>query len=105
MTGWRLAIRHTTTSRYAGEVFASFNEARLTPLRAAGQAVVESYVSVEPSAVLHTYRDYWGTTVHAFDVQRPHTELAVVGSSVVDSLRNQRNGRNIVGNGRRRGEP
>jgi transglutaminase-like putative cysteine protease len=84
-TGWRLAIRHTTTSRYAGEVFASFNEARLTPLRGSGQALIESHVWVEPSAVLHSYRDYWGTTVHAFDVQRPHTELDVVGSSIVES--------------------
>jgi transglutaminase-like putative cysteine protease len=85
MTGWRLAVRHTTTSRYAGEVFASYNEARLTPPPSDGQSMIESTVSVEPAAVLHTYRDYWGTIVHTFDVQRAHTELTVVGSSVVDS--------------------
>jgi transglutaminase-like putative cysteine protease len=85
VTGWRLAIRHTTTSRYAGEVFASYNEARLTPLRGDGQGMVEANVTVEPAAVLHTYRDYWGTTVHTFDVQRAHKELTVVGTSVVDS--------------------
>jgi transglutaminase-like putative cysteine protease len=85
VTGWRLAIRHTTTSRYAGEVFASYNEARITPLRVEGQATIDAGVFVEPSAVLHTYRDYWGTIVHTFDVQRSHTALIVVSSAVVDS--------------------
>ena len=36
--GWRLAIRHATTSRYEGEVFASYNEVRLTPAHTATQA-------------------------------------------------------------------
>jgi transglutaminase-like putative cysteine protease len=85
VTGWRLAVRHTTTSRYAGEVFASYNEARITPLRVDGQATIDASVSVEPGAVVHSYRDYWGTVVHTFDVQRSHTELTVVGSAVVDS--------------------
>jgi transglutaminase-like putative cysteine protease len=84
-TGWRLAVRHSTTSRYAGEVFASYNEVRLTPARTDRQVVVESRVDVAPAAAVHRYRDYWGTVVHTFDVHVPHTELTVVASAVVDT--------------------
>jgi transglutaminase-like putative cysteine protease len=83
--GWRLAVRHATTSRYAGEVFASYNEARLTPARTGNQVVIESHVEVTPAAVVNRYRDYWGTVVHTFGVHVPHTELTVVGSAVVDT--------------------
>ena len=83
--GWRLAIRHVTTSRYAGEVFASYNEARLTPAHTDTQFVLESRVDVKPAAAMHSYRDYWGTVVHSFDVHVPHTQLTVVGSAVVDT--------------------
>jgi transglutaminase-like putative cysteine protease len=83
--GWRLSIRHVTTSRYAGEVFASYNEARLTPLTTPHQVVLDSRVEVEPNAMVHRYWDYWGTLVHTFDVNVPHTELTVVSTAVVDT--------------------
>ena len=83
--GWRLAIRHATTSRYEGEVFASYNEVRLTPAHTATQTVIESRIEVTPAASLHRYRDYWGTLVHTFDVHVPHTELVVVGYAEVDT--------------------
>jgi transglutaminase-like putative cysteine protease len=85
MTSWRIAIRHTTTSQYAGEVSASYNEARLTPMRSPYQVLIESRVDVAPGASLRQYRDYFGTTVHSFDVHVPHTELHVIGSSVVST--------------------
>ena len=31
------------------------------------------------------YWDYWGTVVHAFDVQTPHEELSVAGRSMVET--------------------
>jgi transglutaminase-like putative cysteine protease len=82
---WRIATRHSSTYRYAGPVVASFNEARVTPCATDGQIVIESSVSVQPATSLFSYRDYFSTIVTAFDVPEPHTELVVVGSSVVET--------------------
>jgi transglutaminase-like putative cysteine protease len=81
--GWRLQVRHHTGFRYAKDVHTSYNEARLTPPDTETQLVIEHQVEVHPAAVLSRYRDYWGTWVHAFDLHRPHKELAVTGHSVV----------------------
>jgi transglutaminase-like putative cysteine protease len=83
VTGWRLQVLHHTGYRYAHDVHASYNEARLTPPDTETQLVVEHHVDVHPGAVLSRYRDYWGTWVHAFDLHRPHRELSVTGHSVV----------------------
>ncbi len=82
---WRLRIRHTTGYRYAGEVHSSYNEARVTPLSTDRQVAVETSVEVTPATRTYRYWDYWGTLVDAFDVHEPHTELSVVGTSVVET--------------------
>jgi transglutaminase-like putative cysteine protease len=85
MTGWRLRVRHHTGYRYASDVHASYNEARLTPPNTDTQAVIEALVEVRPGASLTKYRDYWGTWVHSFDINRAHRELSVYGYSVVET--------------------
>ena len=40
---------------------------------------------IEPAATVHAYRDYWGSTVTAFDTHGPHTELVVKATSVVEA--------------------
>jgi transglutaminase-like putative cysteine protease len=82
---WRVAIRHRTAYRYAGDVRSSYNEARVTPLTTHRQLVVEADVRVTPATPTFRYWDYWGTMVDAFDVHEPHTELAVTGTSVVET--------------------
>lgn len=82
---WRLKIRHTSGYRYAGNVSSSYNEARVTPLSTHRQMAIETSVSVTPRVPTHRYWDYWGTLVDAFDVHEPHTELSVVGESVVET--------------------
>ncbi len=82
---WRLRIRHETTYHYVNTVHASYNEARISPLDTAHQFTLEHRVEVDPAANLYRYRDYWGTRVHAFDLHGPHTTLAVVGSSLVET--------------------
>ena len=82
---WRLRIRHSTGYRYAGDVHSSYNEARVTPLSTDRQIALETAVQVTPSAPTFRYWDYWGTLVDAFDVHEPHTELSVVGTSVVET--------------------
>jgi transglutaminase-like putative cysteine protease len=85
VNSWRLLVRHSTTSRYAAEVFASYNEVRLTPMTDRGQVTVDERVEVVPAARLFRHVDYWGTIVHTFDVHGRHTELTVLGSSIVDT--------------------
>ena len=82
---WRMRVRHTTTYEYSRPVQASYNEARISPLDTPNQFTLEHRVEVHPAANLFRYRDYWGSRVHAFDLPQPHTELKVVGSSVVET--------------------
>jgi transglutaminase-like putative cysteine protease len=82
---WRVRVVHRTGYRYAKPVTQSYNEARLTPRTDPRQNVVVDRVETTPSSRAYRYADYWGTTVTAFDLHAPHTELMVVGSSVVET--------------------
>lgn len=81
---WRLSIEHVTTYAYMGDVFASYNEARLTPARDR-QLVLDHRVSVNPRVAVMRYIDYWGSEVCAFDVTEPHQRLVVTGRSLVET--------------------
>jgi transglutaminase-like putative cysteine protease len=80
----RLRIRHKTGFTYAGEVTASYNEARMLPASADGQLVLYSHLDVSPVSNTHSYVDYWGTRVSSFDILTPHRELALTATSVVE---------------------
>jgi transglutaminase-like putative cysteine protease len=82
---WRLQVVHRTRFAYSGPVRSSYNEARLTPENSSRQTTLRSRVEIEPVASAYAYRDYWGTTVTAFDLQVPHTELVVTGTSTVEA--------------------
>jgi transglutaminase-like putative cysteine protease len=82
---WRLQVVHRTTFSYSGPVRSSYNEARLTPENSARQTTLRSRVEIEPAATAYPYRDYWGTTVTAFDLHVPHAELVVTGTSIVEA--------------------
>lgn len=83
--GWRLRIRHVTGFTYAGTAQASYNEARLTPLTMAGQTTLFSHVESQPATASTRYWDYWGTQVTTFDLQRPHQQLKVIATSLVET--------------------
>jgi transglutaminase-like putative cysteine protease len=80
---WRLRVQHRTGYRYAGDVVASYNEARMTPLSGDRQTTLDARLDVTPMARLFRYTDYWGTPVTAFDVHQPHQELTVTATSIV----------------------
>jgi transglutaminase-like putative cysteine protease len=82
---WRIAVRHRTGYRYGQPVRASYNEARLTPPSIDGQRTLQAALTVTPAVRPLRYVDYWGTTVDAFDVHVPHTELVVVATSTVET--------------------
>ena len=83
--GWRLRIKHVTGFTYAGTAHASYNEARMTPLTVTGQTTLFSQVECNPGATTWRYRDYWGTQVTVFDLQRPHQQLKVTATSLVET--------------------
>lgn len=82
---WRLQVVHRSAFRYGGPVRSSYNEARMTPENSSRQTTLRSRVEIEPTATVHAYRDYWGSTVTAFDTHGPHTELVVQATSVVEA--------------------
>jgi transglutaminase-like putative cysteine protease len=83
--GWRLRIKHVTGFTYGGTAYASYNEARMTPLTVPGQNTLFSQVECTPGATTWRYRDYWGTAVTVFDLQRAHQQLKVTASSLVET--------------------
>jgi transglutaminase-like putative cysteine protease len=83
--GWRLRIKHVTGFTYNGTAHASYNEARMTPLTVPGQTTLFSQVECTPGATTWRYRDYWGSQVTVFDLQRPHQQLRVMASSLVET--------------------
>jgi transglutaminase-like putative cysteine protease len=82
---WRLQVVHRTRFHYTGPVRSSYNEARLTPESSNRQTTLRSRVEIEPAATAYAYRDYWGSTVTAFDLHSPHSELVVTGTSIVEA--------------------
>lgn len=79
----QLKIAHVTGYEYDGLVSASYNEARMTPQTDARQTVTHARVDVSPPPWTHSYRDYWGTIVTAFEVLAPHRDLTVTATSLV----------------------
>ena len=82
---WRMSIHHETAYTYAADVVASFNELRMTPTSGAGQLLVHHRTTVTPFVSLFTYRDYWGTTVEAFDLHTAHQVLNVTSDNIVET--------------------
>jgi transglutaminase-like putative cysteine protease len=80
----RLRIRHMTGFHYGGEVTASYNEARMLPSSSDGQLVLFSNLEILPMSSHHTYTDYWGTKVSAFEILTEHAELSLTATSLVE---------------------
>ena len=82
---WRLKVEHTTTYWYASPAHSSYNEVRLIPMSTARQTTMESSITTTPGSSPHRYKDYWGTTVVAFDIPGQHQELTVRSSAIVET--------------------
>ncbi|MNO17102.1 Protein-glutamine gamma-glutamyltransferase [compost metagenome] len=81
----KLEIVHTTKYTYEGPVTDSVNEIRLTPRTNYRQACYHNSITIEPNAALYTYEDYFGNRVHAFTVNREHSELVIKTRSTVET--------------------
>lgn len=80
----RLRVRHVTGFRYASDVAASYNEARMLPVSTDGQLVLHSLLEIHPASSQHEYSDYWGTRVSSFEALTEHRELSLTATSLVE---------------------
>ena len=88
MVSWEIGVRHQSGYVYEAPVSSSYNEARMTPMSTRSQQTRDMRLEVSPGIDgLLRYTDYWGTAVDAFDVHRPHSELLVTATSVVETGR------------------
>ncbi|MDR1767406.1 MAG: transglutaminase family protein [Propionibacteriaceae bacterium] len=94
--GRQIRIVHHTGYRYSGLVSASHNEARMTPRSNREQNVLATMVDISPTAWSHSYADYWGTAVTAFEVSQPHNRLDLTATSTVDVSGRQSEGPGVT---------
>ncbi|MGH7321272.1 MAG: transglutaminase family protein [Candidatus Rokuibacteriota bacterium] len=78
-----LSVAHVTTFRYTGPVRDSVNEVRLSPRTDAQQVCLDFRLTTDPPSESRAYTDYFGNTVHTFDISEPHTRLTIVARSRV----------------------
>lgn len=81
-----LRVVHRTTFSYAGKAHDSFNEVRLQPLRDPLQHCREFRLELTPHASTREYDDFYGNTIHYFDVAEPHTKLIIEAVSMVETV-------------------
>ena len=83
---WRIAIRHRTGYHYGGgaDVVLQRGEDHAAHHRPPDGAWRPWSASARAVPILR-YIDYWGTFVDAFDIQEPHTDMVVTGTSVVET--------------------
>lgn len=86
-SGWRLRVTHETHFDYDEPARASYNELRISPRTEVNQTTLETRVTTLPPAPQFSYVDYWGTHVIAFNVDRAHDALSVIGHALVDTTR------------------
>jgi transglutaminase-like putative cysteine protease len=78
------SIRHLTKFRYSEYVSESLMEARMQPRSDGPQRCLTFQLMVHPRTRVQFYRDYFGNTVHHFDVPGRHKQLSIVADALVD---------------------
>lgn len=81
-----LRILHRTTFNYAGKAQDSFNEVRLRPVDDATQTCRSFNLRLDPVAAPQEYSDFYGNTIHYFDIAEAHNKLVVEVQSVVETV-------------------
>lgn len=85
-----LKVRHLTRYDYHGEVWDSFNEARLQPVSDQSQLCTRFLLRIEPNADVREYPDFYANCVHYFDVKPKHSSLEVESESLVQTFPDER---------------
>mgnify|MGYP000004325446 CR=1 FL=1 len=80
-----LRILHRTTFTYAGKAHDSFNETRLRPIDDPTQRCLEFKLRTTPGTTQRDYDDFYGNTVHYFEVIEKHSKLTIEAVSTVET--------------------
>jgi transglutaminase-like putative cysteine protease len=80
-----LRVLHRTTFTYAGKAHDSFNEVRLRPIEDDTQRCAEFKLRMTPGATPREYGDFYGNSVHYFEVIEPHSKLIIEAISTVET--------------------
>lgn len=80
-----LRITHHTEYRYASNVQSNVNELRMTPVQSQWQELPFFLIRVLPSTRLKRYQDFYGNTVHYFEVEESHRRLMIEATSSVNT--------------------
>ena len=78
------SIRHLTKFRYSAAISESVMEVRMQPRTEGGQHCTWFDLAVKPRAILTSYRDHLGNSIHHFDVPSHHANLAIKAEAVVE---------------------
>jgi transglutaminase-like putative cysteine protease len=81
-----LHLLHRTTFAYAGTARDSFNEARLRPVDDNLQTCRAFNLRISPNIAPREYRDFYGNTVHYFDINAPHRKLVIEAESDIETV-------------------
>lgn len=79
----RYNLVHVTQFDYDAPVTDNYNEVRLRPLQDDLQSCLSFRLTTTPSTVTSMHLDYYGNTVHHFNVLREHRHLRIEAASVV----------------------
>jgi transglutaminase-like putative cysteine protease len=82
----QLRIVHRNTFNYVGPAHDSFNEVRLRPVDDATQRCTKFQLRIEPGSTPHDYTDFYGNTVHYFEIIDRHQKLVIEAASVVETV-------------------
>jgi transglutaminase-like putative cysteine protease len=83
-----ISLLHRTTFTYAGKAHDSFNEVRLKPIDDGSQTCRSFDLRIEPTTQVRDYVDFYGNTVHYFDIAEGHTKLVIEAVSEVETTPN-----------------
>ena len=79
----RYRLVHGTHFDYDAPVTDSYNEVRLRPLQDDLQSCLSFQLSTDPATTSAAHVDYFGNTVHHFNILHEHRHLRIEASSVV----------------------
>lgn len=85
-----LKVRHLTRYDYHGDVWDSFNEARLQPVSDQAQLCTRFLLRIDPNADVREYPDFYANCVHYFDVKQKHLRLEVEAESLIQTFPDER---------------
>jgi transglutaminase-like putative cysteine protease len=80
------SVRHTTNFQYAPAVRESVMEVRMQPRTDFRQRCLSFSLNIEPRANMMVYRDFYGNTVHNFDIPERHQSIEIMAQAIVDVL-------------------